>query len=248
MLWAWRGGLCNWDMGMGAWGMAHEDDARCVVSNLRGCKEGRLRGIITALLYSLSAVHSECHRKALFNFWAFLCHPFTAGFWKEKIKWELKNEAQAEVVVAAGRRAEVPTRHTTEPGVVAPAAPTIHAENARRWSFRIGLGRTAVITIPILTPFPHITAHIIDAQAVWRLGCNIVGFTTTVIIIPCHIADIIASSIFGTAATPTTGGIFPLSLGGQTEVLASFRIQMGDESLAIVPRNHLHWELVTSEA
>ena len=40
---------------------------------------------------------------------------------------ELKNEAQAEVVVAVGRRVVVPIRHTTVPGVVVPAAPTIHA-------------------------------------------------------------------------------------------------------------------------
>lgn len=40
---------------------------------------------------------------------------------------ELKGEAQAEVVVAVGRRVVVPIRHTTVPGVVVPAAPTIHA-------------------------------------------------------------------------------------------------------------------------
>ena len=73
------------------------------------------------------------------------------------------------------------------------------------------------------------------------------GFTTTVIIIPCHIADIIASRIFGTAAMSTSGGIFPLSLGRQTKVLASLRIQTGDESLTVVPGDIFHRSAVTFE-
>ena len=158
-----------------------------------------------------------------------------AGFWKEKIKWELKNEAQAEVAEAVGRRVDEPIRHTTEPGEVAPAAPTKHAEIAIGRAFRVGLRRTAVITIPILAPFSHIATHIVDPQTVRGLGGNIVGFITTVVSIPSHTVDVVASRIFGTAAMPTTGCVFPLSLGGQAKVLTCLRIQTGDEGLAVVP-------------
>ena len=213
MLWACRGGLCNWDMGMGAWHMRTTQDASSpiyVATRRDGCGEYQPLDYL-------------------------VCHPFMAGFWKEKIKWELKNEAQAEAAVAAGRRVAAPKRHTTAPGAVAPAAPTKHAVNAIERAFRVGLGRTDVITIPVLAPFIHIATHIVDPQTVRGLGGNIVSFITTVVSIPSHSIDIIASRIFGTAAMSTSGGIFPFRLGGQPEVLACFRIQTGDEGLAVVP-------------
>lgn len=48
----------------------------------------------------------------------------------DAVKRELKDEAQAEVVVAVVRRVVVTVRHATVPGVVVPAAATVHAVGA----------------------------------------------------------------------------------------------------------------------
>lgn len=51
---------------------------------------------------------------------------------------ELENEAQAEVVVAVVWRVVVPIRYTTVPGVVVPAAATVHAIRAL-WIYSLHL-------------------------------------------------------------------------------------------------------------
>ena len=46
------------------------------------------------------------------------------------IKAELQDKAKPEVVVPVVRRVVVPVRHTAVPGVVVPAATTVHAVRA----------------------------------------------------------------------------------------------------------------------
>ena len=92
---------------------------------------------------------------------------------KERLTSEGKAQAEA---VATERQAVVATkRHAAEPGVAAPATATEHAARPTIRTCGIVLRRTAVSTFPIATPFPHVTAHIVDAQLVGRLGGYGVG-------------------------------------------------------------------------
>lgn len=75
-----------------------------------------------------------------------------------------------------------------------------------------------VSTIPILTPFPQIATHVINAELVRSLGAyimsapvfNIIGIPD-INIIPCHFVYIITPGILiSFALISTTCGIFPL--------------------------------------
>ena len=79
---------------------------------------------------------------------------------------KLEGEAQTEVVVM-DRRAQVPpARNPAFPGIVVPKAATVHADRARCWASGIRLRVTRVTARPVLTPFQHVAAHIIQAQLI----------------------------------------------------------------------------------
>ena len=86
----------------------------------------------------------------------------------------LSSEGKPEPKVAeAVRRVVAATkRHAAGPRVVAPATATAHARRPTIRTGGIGLRCACVITgtIPIITPFPYVAAHIVDAQLVRRLG------------------------------------------------------------------------------
>lgn len=69
-------------------------------------------------------------------------------------------------------------------------------------------------------------------------------FHTTVAVIPCHLADIVATSILeALALVSTTCSILPLGLGRQAEGLARQLVQFGDKRLAVVPTSLFYWSL-----
>ena len=72
-----------------------------------------------------------------------------------------EGKAEAEEVVPVVREVVETVRRATEPRVAVPAAATAHAVRPTVSTRRVGLCCAAVISVPILTPFPYISAHII---------------------------------------------------------------------------------------
>ena len=87
-------------------------------------------------------------------------------------------ETAAVVVVAAVRWVVAPIRHGTDGSIAVPRAATPHAGRTRR---RAGVGGGAAYSaVPVVTPFPHISAHVVYAKRVCILALYFVGFTATV--------------------------------------------------------------------
>ena len=141
----------------------------------------------------------------------------------------------------------VPKRDPTKSSIIEPTASTVNVVVARSRTLWIICERKGVFTIQVLTPFPYISAHIIDSQTIWVLDAHIVAASVTICCAPCHIFDFVTSSIFGPTSLSTSGCIFPLSLGWQAEILTRLCVQTGDESLAIVPGHTLHRKLSALE-
>ena len=158
---------------------------------------------------------------------------------KERLTSE--GEAQAEGDVAIRRGVVDTNRNTTVPRTVAPATATDHAVRPSIRTGGIVLRRTAITAIPVATPFPYVATHIVDAQLVGRLGGNGVSFRGTVIIIPSHIINRVAATIFvAPTLIATASGELPFGFGRQAEVLAGEGIQFANKGLTIFPRNVLY--------
>ena len=93
----------------------------------------------------------------------------------QKERLTLEGKAQAEVAATARRVAVATIRHAAAPRAAEPATATAHAVRPNSKTGRIGLRCACVTTTPIITPFPYVAAHIVDAQLVGRLGGNGVG-------------------------------------------------------------------------
>ena len=129
-----------------------------------------------------------------------------------------EGEAKAEVAAAKARRVAEAKRRATVPIVVEPATATINPDRPTVWTRRIGLSIAAIAAIPILAPFPHVAAHVIQAQLVRLLGLHGMCLTSTVTIVPGYIVYPTATAILGVIAPlSTTGGILPFRLGRQAE-------------------------------
>ena len=99
----------------------------------------------------------------------------------------MENNAAAQIAVTVAWSAEVTTRDSTAPSVVAPATATNHAARARTGSCRVGLACAAVTAIPVEAPFPHVAAHVIDSKFVRAEFSNRMRLAAAVAVIPCHI-------------------------------------------------------------
>ena len=71
----------------------------------------------------------------------------------------LQGKTQPQVVSAAAWRAVAAVRNTAVPDEVVPTAATIHAVRVPCGTNRISLCIAVVTTIPVVAPFPYITAH-----------------------------------------------------------------------------------------
>lgn len=76
-----------------------------------------------------------------------------------------QGNAEADVEVAASRRERVPGRRPTT-GHVAPTAAPAHATQARRRTNWILHRRSRIDSIPVRTPLPDITMHVIQTEFV----------------------------------------------------------------------------------
>ena len=112
---------------------------------------------------------------------------------KERLTSEGK--AQAEAAATARRVVEATIRHAAVPRVVDPATATVHEDRPSIETCGIVLRRTAITVKPVATQFPHVAAHIVDAQLVGRLGGYGVNLVATVITIPSHIINRVAATI-----------------------------------------------------
>ena len=74
-----------------------------------------------------------------------------------------------------------------------PGTTAYYAERTRR---RAGIGSAAVYSVvPVVTPFKHVSAHVVYAKPVCILDLYFVGFTAAVTAIPCYIIYCIASAV-----------------------------------------------------
>ncbi len=143
----------------------------------------------------------------------------------------------------------VAVRDPAEPGIVVPAAATNHAVVALIRSFRVaGVVLLLHFFVVILTPFPDIPAQVVQAEFVGGLETDGFGFFVAVLIVPADFAELVAAGIFKTLALRTsTRGKFPLRVGWEAIGLASDVVELLDESLGVMPGDHLHRSIVTLE-
>ena len=153
----------------------------------------------------------------------------------------LESEPQPKADATARLTDSTPSRHSTIQKVVAPATATDYAVRPTIGACRIGLSSATVRAIPVATPFPQVATHIVNAQLVGRLGGYGVSLVTAIVVIPSHITNLVAATVFVALAHVTTpSSIFPFCFSGQAEVFAGEGIQFGDKLLAIVPRHLLY--------
>ena len=130
-----------------------------------------------------------------------------------------KHHPETEVDVAAfGGVAAIGS--TAVGGAVAPTATANHAEGARIIS---NTTATRITFIPIVTPFPHIPAHVVQTQPVGAFGAYRVRLAVGITAIPgiaLQAAFAVGASPFGAIGRAASGGILPLCLSGQSVVLS----------------------------
>ena len=126
-------------------------------------------------------------------------------------------------------------------GIVAHITPRTAANNSFRTFCRprrIGLPISRISSVPIGTPFPNITAHIIKMQFVRSLRFNRMCGFRSIIIMPSNIISPAVQIFLCLFTAPSR--IFPLRFCGQTESLACQFVQFSNKRLAVIPRNHFH--------
>ena len=141
----------------------------------------------------------------------------------------------------AGRergRAVTPEGHATVPRAVVPTAPTEHAVRARRGTRGIRLSGAAVGAAPVLTPFKHIAAHVVETEFIRLLCGNGMFLIAAIVLVPRYVCERVAAAVVVTfTSLAATGCIFPLGLCGQAELLACELVEFCDEGLTVVPGN-----------
>jgi hypothetical protein len=84
----------------------------------------------------------------------------------------LKSQAQSYVFGIGVLLSRVPVGHTTEIHAAVVTATTDYTPRASRRTLRIGLGCCGIVRLKVLTPFIHITTHVVDTQLVTLLGLD----------------------------------------------------------------------------
>ena len=83
---------------------------------------------------------------------------------------------------------------------------------------RIGLTFATVCSVPVVAPFFHVAAHVVDAEFVGQLGCHRAWLSIGIVFVPSHIVYVVSAAIQASYTfVATFGSIFPLGLGRQTE-------------------------------
>ena len=133
----------------------------------------------------------------------------------------LKHQPEADVADPVDRYEPEAVRYAAVPRKDAPTAAPVHTDRAGSRAGRVGLRCGWIISKPIMTPFPHVAAHVIKPQFVGLLLANRMRLAATIRTIPRHLVYIVAATVFVTfALLATPGGIFPLRLRRQAERFA----------------------------
>lgn len=168
----------------------------------------------------------------------------------------LEGEAHALVgMVPVADVAVVAIGHAAHVVADAATATTQHAAfHARVGAGRIHSGRVLVViaAIPVVAPFPHVAAHVVEPQLVGCLGGHVLRAITGValaiavagVVIPGHVVEVVAAGeLVALALVATSGRKLPLGLGGQAEGSTRELVELGDELLALVPAHVVHGAL-----
>lgn len=83
-----------------------------------------------------------------------------------RVELRCQAEAETQAIAAVVGAAEATVRHPTDPGIVDPAAAAVHAAGARSRPCGVGLRTVGVGSVPVLTPLPHVAAHVVQPQLV----------------------------------------------------------------------------------
>jgi hypothetical protein len=126
---------------------------------------------------------------------AFCLTGLLVGLAQNRRLWTAGNAEAYVAAAAAGVAVVVAVRHAGAPRIAVPTAATKNAGRACRGTGRISLGSTTIRAIPVSTPFPNISGHIIYAKLICLLGADLMRAVAAVINVPCHIAYSIAAAI-----------------------------------------------------
>ena len=144
-------------------------------------------------------------------------------------------KAEAQIAAPIDWGVGVSIRHSAALRIVAPTATTDHAVRAR---CRVRLAAATVAAVPVLTPLPNVAAHIVDSKFIWCLCTNLMGLASTIVNVPSHITDIVASAVLVSPALVSTScSVFPLCFGRKPEILTCFLIELSDKFLGVIPTN-----------
>ena len=160
-----------------------------------------------------------------------------------------ETEAEAKIVVPEVRTEVVAIRRAAVPRTVVPAPATVHAARPTHRTCRIILCIATVFAIPVLTPFPNISTHVVDAKLVGLLGRYVMRGIAAIVRVPTNLMQVVTSAVLimlGVVATSRCE--FPFSLCRQTEGLAGTAVQLTDEFLTVVPRDTFYRFIVAIEA
>ena len=183
--------------------------------------------------------------------------PLPFHFYSSYVK--LIGKAQPEVVVPVVGRAVAAGGGPAVAGAAVPSAATVHAVKIGLCGIRhpgkadractrtcgIRLGGRAVRAKPVLTPFPHIPAHVVDTQFVRRFRLDGMGVGTPIFIVPRHVTEVIAAAVLiATRGHTATSRKLPLRFGRQAEMSTCQCVELLKKGLAVVPAYILHRPLL----
>ena len=102
-------------------------------------------------------------------------------------------DAQADVTRIGSRESVVAVGYTASPEGLVPATATGNAVRSCRGTLGVGLGFISIKIVPIVDPFFHVAAHVIETQLVGGFGTHWVSLVVGSALIPSHLADLITA-------------------------------------------------------
>ena len=149
----------------------------------------------------------------------------------------VKDEAKSEITIAVFGKIPTAFKDAATPCRAVEASATEDAVFATAGTLGRGLRRGGVGLHPVLTPFHHVAAHVIETQLVGQQLPHGMAVAMAIAAIPTSFPHLGAhTGIRGVVATDaTTGGVLPFGFGGKTEFIACQLAQTCYENLGGVP-------------
>ena len=142
-------------------------------------------------------------------------------------------KAEAEVTVAVVLANGVTIRRAAVTRSVEPASTAQDAVIARCWALRIRHRIRRITPIPIRTPLPNISMHIIKAPTIRLQLSDRMCFCIAIHTIPSHFIQDSSSRICFSTSCPA--GIFPFGFCRKSSIKIGLRIDHLYETIAIIP-------------